>query len=231
AMLTTGEDGASLDGMPAEQFTARLLEFGPDVIGVNCSVGPAPMLDAIERIAAVAPHVLLAALPNAGKPRDVDGRNLYLCSPDYMASYARRFALAGVRLIGGCCGTTPEHIRQIRLAVRGLASTPQAGTAKPAPVAQPERSTLPPVPRAGKSRLANALARGQAVVGIELEPPAGHAMDRFVEAARQARIRGADFVLVSTAPGGRAHTSALAAAVTLEQKAGVETVLQYCCRD
>jgi homocysteine S-methyltransferase len=231
AMLTTGEDGASLDGMPAEQFTARLLEFGPDVIGVNCSVGPAPMLDAIERIAAVAPHVLLAALPNAGKPRDVDGRNLYLCSPDYMASYARRFALAGVRLIGGCCGTTPEHIRQIRLAVRGLASTPQAGTAKPAPVAQPERSTLPPVPRAGKSRLANALARGQAVVGIELEPPAGHAMDRFVEAARQARIRGADFVLVSTAPGGRAHTSALAASVTLEQKASVETVLQYCCRD
>lgn len=231
AMLTTGEDGASLDGMPAEQFTLRLLEFGPDVIGVNCSVGPAPMLDAIERIAAVAPHVLLAALPNAGKPRDVDGRNLYLCSPDYMASYARRFAHAGVRLVGGCCGTTPEHIKQIRLAIRALASTPAAGSSRGVPVPPVVRTTQPPVPRAGKSRLANALARGQAVVGIELEPPAGHTMDRFVDEARQARIRGADFVLVSTFAGGRAHTSALAAAVTLEQKAGIESVLQYCCRD
>jgi homocysteine S-methyltransferase len=231
AMLTTGEDGASLDGMPAEQFTQRVLEFGPDVLGVNCSVGPAPMLDAIERIAAAAPHTLLAAMPNAGKPRDVDGRNLYLCSPDYMASYARRFALAGVRLVGGCCGTTPEHIRQIRLAVRALASTPATGTPRSAPLAPVVRPTLPPVPRAGKSRLANALTRGHSVVGIELEPPAGHAMAGFVDAARQARIRGADFVLVSTPPGGRAHTSALAAAVTLEQQAGVETVLQYCCRD
>ncbi len=231
AMLTTGEDGASLDGMPAEQFTARLLEFGPDVIGVNCSVGPAPMLDAVERIAATAPDVLLAALPNAGKPRDVDGRNLYLCSPDYMASYARRFAQAGVRLVGGCCGTTPEHIRQIRQAVRALVSTPTPaagrGTAAPAV----PRATRPPVPRSEKSRLAHALAYGRPVVGIELEPPAGHAIDAFVERARHARIRGADFVLVSAAPGGRAHTSALAAAVTLEQKAGVETVLQYCCRD
>lgn len=231
AMLTTGEDGASLDGMPAEQFTHRLLEFGPDVIGVNCSVGPAPMLDAIERIAAAAPEALLAALPNAGKPRDVDGRNLYLCSPDYMASYARRFAQAGVRLIGGCCGTTPEHVRQIRHAVRGLASTPASGGPRSAPVAPVARPTMPPVPRAGKSRLANALSRGHAVVGIEIGPPPGHAMDHFVEVARQAHIRGADFVLVPTAPGGRAHTSALAAAVTLQQKAGVETVLQYCCRD
>jgi methionine synthase / methylenetetrahydrofolate reductase(NADPH) len=231
AMLTTGEDGASLDGMPAEQFTHRMLEFMPDVIGVNCSVGPAPMLDTIERIAAAAPDALLAALPNAGRPRDVDGRNLYLCSPDYMASYARRFALGGVRLIGGCCGTTPDHIKQIRHAVQALASTPTAGTPRSTPVAPVQRSTRPPVPRAGKSRLANALSRGHAVVGVEIEPPPGHYVDRFVEVARQARIRGADFVLVPTAPGGRAHTSALAAAVTLEQKAGIETVLQYCCRD
>jgi len=231
AMLTTAEDGASLDGMPAEQFTARLLEFAPDVIGVNCSVGPAPMLDAIERMAAAAPGALLAALPNAGKPRDVDGRNLYLCSPDYMASYARRFAQAGVRLVGGCCGTTPEHIRQIRMAVRALASTPVPGAGAMVTVPAVERPAQAPVPRSEKSRLAHALAHGRAVIGVELEPPPGHAIDAFVERARHARIRGADFVLVAAAPGGRAHTSPLAAAVTLEQKAGVETVLQYCCRD
>lgn len=190
------------------------------------------MLDAIERIAAAAPHIPLAALPNAGRPRDVDGRNLYLCSPDYMASYARRFVMAGVRLVGGCCGTTPDHIRQMRAAVRSLASPPPAEPQRGASASTPvPRPTATPVPRADKSRLSHALAHGRAVVGVELEPPAGHAMDQVVDAARQARIRGADFVLVSTAPGGRAHTSALAVAVTLEQKAGVETVLQYCCRD
>lgn len=232
ALLTTGEDGATLDGMPAEQFTEQLLAFGPDVIGVNCSVGPAPMLDTVERIAQAAPGMLLAALPNAGRPRDVDGRNIYLCSPDYMASYARRFAQAGVRMVGGCCGTTPEHIRQIRLMTRTLAAAPPDAISRPAP--QPQVATrvvAPPVPLAEKSRLANALVRGGSVVGIELEPPPGHDMEAFVDTARQARIHGVDFVLVSDASGGRAHTSPLAAAVILEQKAGVETILQYGCRD
>ena len=87
---------------------------GADVIGLNCSVGPAAMLETLERMARVA-HVKLSAQPNAGKPREIEGRNIYLCSPEYMASYARRFINAGVRLVGGCCGTTPDHIRAIKV--------------------------------------------------------------------------------------------------------------------
>src|SRR5260370_17336308 len=120
AQMTTEEDGNTLDGTPPEKFAPELERRGASVIGVNCAVGPAPMLDTIERMAAVT-TLKLSAQPNAGKPRDVEGRNIYLCSPEYMAAYARRFILHQVRIVGGCCGTTPEHIRQIKSAVRGLA--------------------------------------------------------------------------------------------------------------
>jgi methionine synthase / methylenetetrahydrofolate reductase(NADPH) len=126
AQMTTEEDGNTLDGTPPERFAPELEERGATVIGVNCAVGPAPMLETIERMEAVT-RVRLSAQPNAGKPRDVEGRNIYLCSPEYMASYARRFILHNVRVVGGCCGTTPEHIRQIKMAVRG-----QAPSADPA---------------------------------------------------------------------------------------------------
>src|SRR6266567_573388 len=120
AQMTTEEDGNTLDGTPPERFAPELERRGATLIGVNCSVGPAPMLETIERMAA-ATTLKLSAQPNAGRPRDVEGRNIYLCSPEYMASYARRFVLHNVRVVGGCCGTTPEHIRQMKTAVRGPA--------------------------------------------------------------------------------------------------------------
>src|SRR5476649_2703516 len=120
AQMTTEEDGSTLDGTPPERFAPDLDRRGATIIGVNCAVGPAPMLDTIERMAASTGR-WLSAQPNAGQPRDVEGRNIYLCSPEYMASYARRFIQHNVRLVGGCCGTTPEHIRQIKAAVRGVA--------------------------------------------------------------------------------------------------------------
>ena len=120
AQVTTEEDGNSLDGAAPESFVPDLERLGAEVVGLNCSVGPAAMLETIERMAHVA-TVKLSAQPNAGRPREIEGRNIYLCSPEYMASYARRFINNGVRLVGGCCGTTPEHIRHIKLAVRALA--------------------------------------------------------------------------------------------------------------
>ena len=121
AQMTTEEDGNTQDGTPPEQFAPELEKRGATIIGVNCAVGPAPMLETIERMEAVT-RLNLSAQPNAGKPRDVEGRNIYLCSPEYMASYARRFILHNVRLVGGCCGTTPEHIKQIKAAVRAGAA-------------------------------------------------------------------------------------------------------------
>ena len=117
AHVTIDEDGNCLDGSDPEAFAARLTEWNVDVIGINCSVGPVAMLDAIERVRAVT-SLPLAAQPNAGMPRSVEGRNIYLCSPEYMASYTRKFVAAGVQLIGGCCGTTPDHIRAMKSALR-----------------------------------------------------------------------------------------------------------------
>src|SRR5438093_3847875 len=157
AQMTTEEDGNTLDGTPPEKFAPELERRGATVIGVNCAVGPAPMLDTIERMAAVT-KLKLTAQPNAGKPRDVEGRNIYLCSPEYMASYARRFILHQVRIVGGCCGTTPEHIRQIKAAVRGTAPTLGRETAAGGAVLKPVRSeaiTAPLVVREHKSRLAH----------------------------------------------------------------------------
>src|SRR6266511_4647150 len=174
AQMTTEEDGNSLDGTPPEHFAPALIERGANVVGVNCSVGPAPMLETIERLAAVT-SAKLSAQPNAGKPRDIEGRNIYLSSPEYMASYARRFIAHRVRLVGGCCGTTPEHIRQISAAVRRMApdlvranqNQVRLGTVAQAPHAQP------PVPRRDKSRVAAALADGRRVVCVEVTPPRG----------------------------------------------------------
>src|ERR1700752_2588967 len=117
AHVTVDEDGNCLDGSNPATFAPRLEEWGADVIGCNCSVGPVAMLDAIERVRAVT-SLPLSAQPNAGIPRSVEGRNIYLCSPEYMASYARKFVAAGVRLVGGCCGTTPQHIRVMKSALR-----------------------------------------------------------------------------------------------------------------
>ena len=117
AQVTIDEDGNCLDGSDPETFVPKLVEWGADVIGCNCSVGPVAMLEAMERVRALT-SLPLSAQPNAGIPRSVDGRNIYLCSPEYMASYARKFVAAGVRVVGGCCGTTPEHIRVMKSALR-----------------------------------------------------------------------------------------------------------------
>ena len=147
AQVTTEDDGNTLDGAAPDLFVPELERQGADVVGLNCSVGPAAMLETLERISRVA-RVRLSAQPNAGRPREVEGRNLYLCSPEYMASYARRFVNAGVRLVGGCCGTTPgPHQADSAGGARRQArrSPPRRrGQQSPAPVA-----AQPVVPRAG----------------------------------------------------------------------------------
>ena len=118
-MMTVDEDGNCLDGATPEIAAERLTKWGADAVGCNCSSGPAIVLNVIERMR-LATRLPLAAVPNAGMPRAVDGRNIYMASPEYMASFARKFLHAGASLIGGCCGTTPSHIRAMRLAMRAL---------------------------------------------------------------------------------------------------------------
>ena len=229
AQMTTEEDGNTLDGTPPERFAPELEQRGATVIGVNCAVGPAPMLETIERMEAVT-RVRLSAQPNAGKPRDVEGRNIYLCSPEYMASYARRFILHNVRLVGGCCGTTPEHIRQIKIAVRGAAPSADPAVRSRATVARPAVAA-PPVPLAQKSRLAGQMRRGAFVVGVELLPPRGFEAEPAIQKARELKRYGVDVVNIPDGLRAGARLSALSLAVLIEQQAGIETLLHYSCRD
>ena len=228
AQVTTEEDGNTLDGVAPESFVPRLQAHGADVVGVNCSVGPAGMLETIERMSQVA-TAKLSAQPNAGSPREVEGRNIYLCSPEYMASYARRFINNGVRLVGGCCGTTPDHIKQIKAAVRSLAPA-IATREKPVPVAS-SAPRVEMVPRVEKSRMANALSRNVFTISVELVPPRGDDSRKLVEQARQLRIHGVDLVNVPDGPRASARMSALAASVIVQQESGMETILHYACRD
>jgi methionine synthase I (cobalamin-dependent)/5,10-methylenetetrahydrofolate reductase len=232
AQMTTEDDGNSLDGTPPEQFAPILLERGAHIVGVNCSVGPAPMLETIERLAAVT-TARLSAQPNAGKPRDIEGRNIYLSSPEYMASYARRFIASGVRIVGGCCGTTPEHIRQISAAVRKM--TPEmlrsAGRAQVSVAAVAEAPHAQrPVPNRDKSAFAAALARGKQVVSVELVPPRGLACAEAIADAKALAGQDVDVISIFDGPRG-ARMSAMSMAILIQQHAGIETTLQYSCRD
>ena len=234
AQMTTEEDGNNLDGVAPETFVPELEALGADVVGLNCSVGPAAMLETIERMARIA-HVKLSAQPNAGRPREIEGRNIYLCSPEYMASYARRFIANGVRFVGGCCGTTPDHIRHIKMAVRAIApsavTSVRSRTGSGRTDAARTTPAVAPIARAEKSRMANALARGTFVVSVELIPPRGFHAETIVEQARQLKIHGVDLVNIPDGPRASARMSALSAAVLVQQQAGVETVLCFACRD
>jgi methionine synthase / methylenetetrahydrofolate reductase(NADPH) len=228
AQVTIDEDGNCLDGSTPELFTPRLDALGPDVIGCNCSVGPVAMLEGIERMRALTSRPL-SAQPNAGIPRSVEGRNIYLCSPEYMASYARKFAAAGVRMVGGCCGSTPDHIRSMKSALRvgearaKTVSAPAAGSAKPA--------AAPAVSIEKRSRLGAKLAAGQFVTMVEIVPPKGTDIRKEVEGARFVKSVGVDAINIPDSPRASARMSNQALALLIQQQVGIETILHYTCRD
>jgi len=227
AQVTIDEDGICLDGSVPETFGAKLADWGADVVGCNCSVGPVAMLEALERVAAVT-SLPLAAQPNAGMPRDVEGRNLYLCSPEYMASYARKFAAAGIRLVGGCCGTTPEHIRAMKSALRS--GEARASRFQVATVPRQESPVAPP-PLAQRSRMGAKLAAGDFVTLVEIVPPKGTDATRELEGARFLKSVGVDAINVPESPRASARMGAQALSILTQQQVGIEAVLHYVCRD
>ena len=227
AQVTMDEDGNCLDGSTPEMFAPRLEEWGADVIGCNCSVGPVAMLDAVEHLRA-ATTLPLAAQPNAGIPRSVDGRNIYLCSPEYMASYARKLVAAGARLVGGCCGTTPEHVKAMKSALRvgeARARTATAQTKTAAPVAEAA------VPLGKRSHLGAKLASGSFVTMVEIVPPKGIDIRKEIEGARFVKSVGVDCINIPDSPRASARMSNQALALLMQREVGIETILHYTCRD
>ena len=231
AQMTVDAEGNSLYGATPELFGRRLDAWGADVIGINCSVGPRDALAVVERIAAVTDKPL-SVQPNAGVPRDVEGRNIYLVSPEYLAEYTRRFVQAGARVVGGCCGTTPDHTRAQRSTLR-LLDADSSACAERVRVEVEEHSEdeLPAVPLAERSRMGARIAAGEFVVTVELSPPRGHDAEKLVKRARRLREAGVDAINIPDGPRATARMSAMAAAVLIEQQAGIEAVLHYTCRD
>lgn len=227
AQVTLDEDSNCLDGSTPEVFAPRLEEWGADVIGCNCSVGPVPMLDSIERIRA-ATTLPLAAQPNAGIPRSVEGRNIYLCSPEYMASYVRKFVNAGVRLVGGCCGTTPEHIRVMK---SGLRVTQARARTAETPTKVQATPVVASVPLEQRSRLGTKIARGEFVTMVEIVPPKGINIQKELEGAKFLKSVGVDGINIPDSPRASARMSNQALSVLLQQQAGIEAILHYTCRD
>ena len=227
ALVTIDEEGNALDGSSPESYGPRLANWGADVVGFNCSVGPVTLLDAVEQLRAIT-DIPLCAQPNAGMPRNVEGRNIYLCSPEYMASYARKFVAAGVKLVGGCCGTTPEHIRAMKSALRvGEARTNRVV------VKDVQKKTVPiaETPLARRSQVGAKIAAGEFVTMVEIVPPKGSNPEKEIEGAAFLKSVGIDAINVPDSPRASARMGNQALCLLIQQKAGIEPVLHYTCRD
>ncbi len=228
AQMTIGDDGLTHYGTAPETFAKQLTEWGADVIGVNCSVGPAGVLEAVEKLGKATDRPI-SGVPNAGLPKDVGDRKIYLASPEYMASYARRMIEAGARLVGGCCGTTPEHIKKIRDYVASVVPRHQ-------PVVVSRETVAPPagvaeVPLAQRSCWGAKLARGELVTSVEIVPPKGVDATPMLEQCRALKAAGVDAVNVPDGPRAQSRMGVLPSAILIQREAGIETVIHYCCRD
>src|SRR6266550_2468685 len=211
AQITIQTDGNTSFGTTPEIFTSRLDEWGADVIGLNCGVGPAIILNALEKMRGLTKKKL-AAQPNAGLPRDVQGRQFYMCSPEYMSKFAKRFIQSGAKFIGGCCGTTPSHIKLISDAVRAASPRAQKLVMSSGPLAQVTEATpqdliiIPPEERSNWSRK---LTLGEFVTSVEVLPPKGCDSLKTLEAIRLLKDAGVDGVNIPDGARAQSRMSAM----------------------
>ena len=227
AQMTIQEDGKTAYGTDPEKIARALDEFGADVVGINCSVGPQGVLEAIERMARVTARPL-SAQPNAGLPRQIGDRNMYMASPEYTGEYAKRLVEAGARFVGGCCGTTPEHIKTVVAYVQSV-SPRQIVAVSAEPVVAP--SGVEPVPLAERSRWGKKLAAGEFLTTVEIVPPRGVDPEAMLASARLLKAAGVDAINVPDGPRAQSRMGALMSGLLIEREVGIEAVIHYCCRD
>jgi len=227
ALVTVDDESNCLDGSSPAQAAALLTEWGASAVGVNCSTGPSTALTAIEAMHA-ATSLPLVAMPNAGLPRAVEGRNIYLCSPEYMAEFTRKAIAAGVQLVGGCCGTTPNHIRAMRSAMRALDAQARVQVTGEKPALNTE---TPPAPLGERSRIGSLVEQGSFVTLVEIVPPRGISCVHEIEGARILAQLGVHAINVPDSPRASARMSAQSLCIQIQQHTGIETILHYTCRD
>ena len=237
-LFTVDEESNCLDGTSPEVAAQRMEAIGADAVGCNCSTGPATVLSAVERMHAVT-TLPIVAMPNAGMPRNVEGRNIYMTSPEYMGSFARKFVRAGASWVGGCCGTTPAHIRAIRSALRAMeaqdagdATEARANTeAASATTSTLREATVEPPPLGQRSHIGKRIAEGKFVTMVEIVPPKGFDCEKELAGAALLARYGVDAINVPDSPRASARMSAQSLCVQIQQKVGIETILHYTCRD
>ncbi len=232
AQMTCTDSFETFFGTPIEKAIAEIAAHeAVTAVGLNCSLGPSDMLEGLKRLREVTVKPI-SIQPNAGLPRRFEGRTLYMCTPEYMAEYAKRFFENGARIIGGCCGTTPAHIREIVKSVRAL---DKAMTVKPirttVTVTEARPAGMKPLPLAEKSAFGQKLATGQSISCIELTPPRGVDANKVIESAKLCAEYGVDAINIPDGPRASARLSPLVTALKIEQAAGIETILHICCRD
>ncbi len=248
AELTFGEDLTLPDGTTPEAAARALVAAGVDAVGVNCGVGPQACLDAIEAMGrGDEPPLPRSIMPNAGLPQRIEGQFVYAAGPDYFGGMVARFVRAGARIVGGCCGTTPEHIAAMRLGLDALAGADSqrararaAGTvARPAQAGQGTRQR-PAAPEAGRrpagdapppTRLAAMLAEGRFVISVEIDPPRSIRIDRTIEAARLLHDAGVDLINVSDSAMARVRMGAMAVAFGIQHDLDLECLVHFTSRD
>jgi homocysteine S-methyltransferase len=234
AQMTVNENDQTIYGKKITEAIEQIsAEKAVTAVGLNCSVGPSEMLDSLELISSVTDKPI-SVQPNAGLPRNVENRTLYMCTPEYMAEYSKRFFEKGAKIIGGCCGTTPAHIRELGKAVRGLSKA----TAKIKHVATPtehkESDKAEPqqaVPLKERSKLGKKIANGEMITSVEITPPRGIDLDSTLEKAQLCAEIGIDCINLPDGPRASSRISPMVTAVKIQEHANIETILHYCCRD
>jgi homocysteine S-methyltransferase len=199
----------------------------PIAWSMNCGTGPDGLLNAVEQAVKLT-QLPLVVMPNAGLPREVENRRIYFCSPEYLATYARRYVEMGASAVGGCCGTTPDHIREVARAIRPLVRRRTATV-----VVEPAEAVAakPPAPFAEKSRLAARLATGQWIATVELLPPRGYDLTDTIQKSQKLQTHGIDAINIPDGPRASSRISPLVTALRIQQEARLETILHFCCRD
>lgn len=238
ASMTYDQDGRTAAGQTAEEIVERLRAAGADLVGINCSVGPAPMLRVLEAMHNAAPEASFSAMPNAGFPERIDGRLSFPAGPDYFAQHVQPFLVNGARLLGGCCGTTPTHIHAMRavlddhLGVRAANGATQISAVEAdLPALQigisPDESDAPEK----STGLLQKLRAGKFVISVEVDPPRGFNAEKQIEGARHAKRMGADAINVADSPMARVRMSALSLCVQIQQQVGIESIVHFTTRD
>jgi len=225
AQMTPNDEGQTLYGTEPEWYITKLAEWGADLVGVNGGSGPAPLLDLLKKFRTVTTCPLILQ-PSAGLPRMVDGRLLYMASPEYLGEFARQAFQLGARAVGGCAGTTPGHTRAMRGALRQERAFVE-GASERAPLETPHLN----VPKGDRSAFSRKIADGRFVTTVELVPPKGISPEKIVEKATHCRDRGVDAINIPDGPRAMARMSALATAVIIQQRVGMEAVMHFACRD